>query len=213
MCTDPRLHRRSDAAGRPAAQGRPPPFPCSCGQHRSELHRRCKGNRSGYPRAERQAHRRCPACSRPPLALPPFSNAVVKGSCHGGSRSTPQMKAEATESFGYNDRRDRLLRHHRHALRLPVRCHADHGHARLTTATYAGSGRLLVRQRELLHQPDGPYHQVFLRAGLKSNLNIQPAAQLAAGFSRLFQQKRVRQLAITTKLWMVFLLAKRAEMW
>ena len=61
----PRLHRRPDDSGRPAAQGRPASFPCRCCEHRSQLHRRCQGHRSGHPRAERQADRRCSACSHP----------------------------------------------------------------------------------------------------------------------------------------------------
>ena len=51
-------------------------------QHRSELHRRCKGNRPGYPRAERQAHRRCPACPDPHW-LHHHSQRRRQGRCHG----------------------------------------------------------------------------------------------------------------------------------
>ena len=61
----PRLHRRPDDPGRPPAQGRPASFPCRRCEHRSQLHRRCQGHRSGHPRAERQADRRCPARSHP----------------------------------------------------------------------------------------------------------------------------------------------------
>ena len=49
----------------PQKQGRPSPLPRLRCQHRSELHRRCKGYRPGHPGAERQADRRCPACSYP----------------------------------------------------------------------------------------------------------------------------------------------------
>ena len=63
------------------------------------------------------------------------------------------MKAEATESFGYNTGEIVSSDIIGMRFKFPVRCHADHGPAPCRTAI-PGSGRFLVRQRELLHQPD-----------------------------------------------------------
>ena len=46
-----------------------------------------------------------------------------------------------------------------------------------------GPGRVVVRQRKLLHQPDGPHHQVLRRAEL-SALRIRPGDRKV---SRLFR--------------------------
>jgi|GEM_PF-1840414 len=46
------------------SQGRSAPCPRWRAEHRSQLHRRCQGHRPGYPRAERQADRLCPARAR-----------------------------------------------------------------------------------------------------------------------------------------------------
>ena len=61
---------------------------------------------------------------------------------------------------------DRLLRHHRQPLRLHLRRHPDHG-LQDQRRLLPGPGRLLVRQRELLHQPDGPHHQVLLQPAVR----------------------------------------------
>ena len=61
MTHHPRLHRRPDAARRPAAQGQLPSLPRLLREHRPEHHGRCQGHRPGSPRAQRQAHRCRPA--------------------------------------------------------------------------------------------------------------------------------------------------------
>ena len=86
-----------------------------------------------------------------------------------GARSTRRMKAAASASFGYTEEPivssdiigityGSLF----DATQTMVMHMLDDGH-------HAGAGRFLVRQRKLLYQPDGPYHQVFLRVGSKKN--------------------------------------------
>ncbi len=87
--------------------------------------------------------------------------AVVKGKDVTVEEVNAAMKAAASETFGYNEDDDRLFRHHRHDPRLHLRRHPDHGRKTSATARPSGSGRLLVRQRELLHLSDGPHHQVL----------------------------------------------------
>ena len=89
---------------------------------------------------------------------------------HSGGRRQGQGRNEGEHQRRYEGsllrelrlqhRRDRLLRRHRHPLRQPVRRHADDGH-QARRRYLSGAGRVLVRQREQLHQPDGPHHQVF----------------------------------------------------
>ena len=48
------------------------------------------------------------------------------------------------------------------------------------------TGRVLVRQREQLHQPDGPHHQVLRRAvSLKVQLKTAPLSGWRAGLLRI----------------------------
>ena len=91
--------------------------------------------------------------------------AVVKGKDVTVESINAAMKAAASASFGYNEEPDRLLRRYRHEVRLSVRRHPDHGRQD-RRRHLSGAGRVLVRQREQLHQPDGPHHQVLRGAGL-----------------------------------------------
>ena len=93
--------------------------------------------------------------------------AVVKGKDVTKESINDAMKAAATESFGLQHRRDRFLRRYRYALRLSLRCYSDNG-IQDRRRHLSGTGRFLVRQRELLHQPDGSYHQVLRRACVSS---------------------------------------------
>ena len=52
-------------------------------QHRSEQHRRCKGNRPCYSGTERQTHRRCTACSDPDRFHDPSVRSCEQGSDQG----------------------------------------------------------------------------------------------------------------------------------
>ena len=86
--------------------------------------------------------------------------AVVKGKDVTKESINAAMKAAASESFGYNEEQIVSSDVIGMTLRLPVRCHPDHGHQD-RRRHLSGAGRFLVRQREQLHQPDGPHHQVL----------------------------------------------------
>ena len=83
--------------------------------------------------------------------------AVVKGKDVTKDAINAAMKAAASESFGYNE--DQIVSSDVIGMRLrqPVRRHPDHGHQD-RRRHLSGSGRVLVRQREQLHQPDGSHH-------------------------------------------------------
>ena len=86
--------------------------------------------------------------------------AVVKGKDVTKESINAAMKAASSESFGYNT--DEIVSSDviGITLRQPVRRHADDGH-QARRRHLSGAGRVLVRQREQLHQPDGSHHQVF----------------------------------------------------
>ena len=65
MCTIHAYTGDQMTPGWPAEKRRSEKIPCSCYQHRSEQHRRCKSNRTGYPGTERQTDRFCSACTDP----------------------------------------------------------------------------------------------------------------------------------------------------
>ena len=73
------------------------------------------------------------------------------------------MKAYAEtipETFGYNEDEIVSREHRRRDPRLYLRRHPDHGPGPRQRPV-PRPGHLLVRQRELLHLPDGPHHQVL----------------------------------------------------
>ncbi len=100
--------------------------------------------------------------------------AVVKGADVTKEGINAAMKAAASRVLRLQRGRDRFLRYHRHDLRFPVRCNPDHG-IQDRRRLIPGSGGFLVRQRELLHQPDGKNNQILRRVSIIDT--IQPGVR------------------------------------
>ena len=88
--------------------------------------------------------------------------AVVKGKDVTKESINAAMKAAASASFGYTE--EPLVSSDIIGITYGslFRRHPDHGRQD-RRRHLSGAGRVLVRQRELLHQPDGPHHQVLRR--------------------------------------------------
>ena len=88
-------------------------------------------------------------------------NAVAPRAAVTKDEINAQMKAEATESFGYNE--DEIVSSDVIGMRFGSLFDATQTMVQQSGQRHlSGAGRVLVRQRELLRFSDGPHHQVLL---------------------------------------------------